>query len=229
MSKHETTKSQIPAEIEELWGEPALLSFEDPQIYRKLLLKFVADFKPADVVGWMRVKYIADQSWEIRRLRRLKAQLIERRIDDLRRQAVAEYVRDGKKVPPKISFTEFTTAGLVAEELRNYESFEALLVSAEVRLLALLREIERRRHGLASRLSEASDDIVDGEFNEIGPGRESARDTEAAQPAKSADHALAAAEAVEAPTKPDRAEAGAVDEDHRRGPNKEDNSTPDAA
>jgi hypothetical protein len=43
MSKCETAKSQIPADIEELWGEPALLSFEGPEIYRKLLPKIVAD------------------------------------------------------------------------------------------------------------------------------------------------------------------------------------------
>jgi hypothetical protein len=177
MSKRETTTSQIPAEVEELWGEPALLSFEDPEIYRKLMLKIVADVEPTDVVEWLWVKNLADHSWEVRRLRRLKVQLIERRIDELRRQTIAEYVRDGKKVPSKISFTEFTTAGLVVEELGNYERIEALLVSAEARRLALLREIARRRDSFGSRRAKTSD-FIDGEFNELGPDGESARDTE---------------------------------------------------
>jgi hypothetical protein len=228
MGKCQTTTSQIPAEIEELWGEPALLSIEDPEIYRKFLLKIVADVLPTDVIEWLWVKDVADHSWEIRRLRRLKVQLIELRLDGVRRQVIAEHVRDGKKVPQTISFTDLTTVGLVVEELGNYERIEALLVSAEARRLALLREIERRRDSFASRLRKTSD-VIDGEFNELGSDRESARDTATPQPAQTADHALAAAEAVETPMRSDCATAAAVEEDHRPGPNTEVDPTQDAA
>jgi hypothetical protein len=191
VSKCETAKSQIPADIEELWGEPALLSFEDPEIYRKLLLKLVADVKPSDVIERIWLRDIADHSWEIRRLRRFKVQLIERRQDEQRRQAIAEYVQAGQKVPQKITFTEFAILGLFVEQLDNYGRIDALLASAEARRLALLREIERRREHLASRLRKASDDIIDGEFKELGPDRESVGVTENSQPTETTDHGAA--------------------------------------
>jgi hypothetical protein len=124
-------------------------------------------------------------------LRRFKVQLIERRQDDLRRQMIAEYVRAGKKVPPNITFTEFTIVGLFVEELDNYGRIDALLASAEARLLALLREIGRRRESLASGLRKASDDIIDGEFKELGPDRKSVGDTENSQLTETTDHGAA--------------------------------------
>jgi hypothetical protein len=188
MSKCEAAESQILADIEELCGEPALLSFEDPEIYRKLLLKPVVDVKPSDVIERIWLRDIADHSWEIRRLRRFKVQLIERRQDDLRRQTIAEYVQAGEKIPPKITFTEFTIVGLFVEQLDNYGCIDALLASAEARLLALLREIGRRREHLASRLRKASNDIIDGEFKELAPDRESVGDAENSQPTQTTNH-----------------------------------------
>jgi hypothetical protein len=197
MSECETGKSQIPADIEELWGEPALLSFEDPEIYRKLLLKILADVKPTDAIEWMWLKDIADHSWEIRRLRRLKVHLIERRHDALRRQYIEQCTQAGKPVPDKILINEFTTAQFWVEELGSYERVDALLASAEGRLLALLREIGKRRESLASRLRKASDDVIDGEFKELGADRESVGDKENSQPTETTDHGAAGEAGVE--------------------------------
>ena len=66
----ETT--QIPADIEEMWGKPPLLRTEDPEAYRKLCLEVAKSVAPGDMIEWLWVKDICDLSWEIRRLRGFK-------------------------------------------------------------------------------------------------------------------------------------------------------------
>jgi hypothetical protein len=161
--------TQIPADIEEMWGAPPLLSSEDPEIYRKYLLRVARAVRPADIIEWLWLKDIVDYSWEVRRLRRIKCQLIERRHDQLRREVIAEHVRAGDPVPNKIAIGESTTVRFFVEELDNYERIDALLAAAEGRSIGLLREIERRRDGLAARLRKASEDIIDGDFTDPPP------------------------------------------------------------
>jgi hypothetical protein len=170
-----------------MWGAPALLSSEDSEIYRKYLLMVAQAVRPADIIEWLWLKDIVDYTWEVRRLRRIKSQLIERHHDQLRRELIERHVQAGKPVPKKITIGEFTTVGFFVEELDNYERIDALLAAAEGRLIALLREIDRRRDGLASRLRKASDDIVDGEFTEHHPGIE-AGDTQDQRTPEAADH-----------------------------------------
>jgi hypothetical protein len=164
--------TQIPADIEELWGTPPLLSSEDPDIYRKYILKVAQAVRPADLIEWLWLKDIADYTWEVRRLRRIKCQLIERRHEQVRKEFIEERVRAGKPVPKKITIGESTTVQIFIDELDNYQRIDALLAAAEGRSIALLREIERRRDGLAARLQKASDEIIDGDFTEHHPGAE---------------------------------------------------------
>ena len=63
----------VPAEIRALLGESPLLATEDPNRYYALLAKLALEVKPRDFVEWLWVKDIADLTWEIIRLRRIKA------------------------------------------------------------------------------------------------------------------------------------------------------------
>jgi hypothetical protein len=53
--------------------------------------------------------------------------------------------------------------------VNDYEQIDNILASMESRRNALIREVERRRESVASRLRKASDDAIDGEFTDARP------------------------------------------------------------
>ena len=63
----------VPAEIRDILGKPPLLATEDPNAYYTLLAKLAREEKPSGIVEWLWVKDIADHTWDIIRLRRIKA------------------------------------------------------------------------------------------------------------------------------------------------------------
>jgi hypothetical protein len=79
MSKELVSKqySQIPPEIREVLEKPFLLSTEDPKVYEKFELAFANSVQPADIFEWEWTRDMVDQKWEIRRLKKLKAELME--------------------------------------------------------------------------------------------------------------------------------------------------------
>src|SRR6266567_1916377 len=78
-SKSEVTKSapKIPPEIRALLGEPPLLISEDPGAYEFLLATFANAVRPTDPIEWIYVKDCVDLTWEIQRIRRAKAGIID--------------------------------------------------------------------------------------------------------------------------------------------------------
>jgi hypothetical protein len=73
--------ARIPASVKALWGKPPLLSHEDPQVYWRLAGSMSRDVEPTCVIEWFDVKNVVDLTWEIIRLRRFKALIIELRRD----------------------------------------------------------------------------------------------------------------------------------------------------
>jgi hypothetical protein len=69
--------TQIPADIAELWGKPPVLPTEDLKACEKLYLEIAKSVGPTDIIEWLWVKDIGDLSWEIRRLREFKVDLVE--------------------------------------------------------------------------------------------------------------------------------------------------------
>ena len=65
-----------PANFGDLLGPPPVISGEDPKEYAELLERILSDLKPRDFIETAFVRDIADHIWEVRRLRRLKAQLL---------------------------------------------------------------------------------------------------------------------------------------------------------
>jgi hypothetical protein len=83
MSKELTFKelSQIPADIQKMWGKPPVLSNEDLEAYNNLALAIANRVKPPDIIAWLYVKDTLDNTWETIQLRRYKVQLIEMKIN----------------------------------------------------------------------------------------------------------------------------------------------------
>jgi hypothetical protein len=173
-----------------LCGNPPLLSSEKPKDYESLFSHMADCVEPTDVVEWLWLKDLVDHTWEIRRLRRFKNQLIEIGLPspeskvDRYRQLVAdvrmkmhenhpERFAKPEEAPEKPKKRERKRPPSAADEVKSfrqcindYQTLDRLLISAEERRDALLREIERRRDGLGQRLRGASDDIIDAEFSE---------------------------------------------------------------
>jgi hypothetical protein len=185
----------IPADILSVFGNPPLLSTEDPQIYWGLLSRVAQDIGPKHAIEWIWVKDIVDLSWEIRRLRPFKALLIEQirseRISKIQydwgyvkipssifpeqeeyKWSQEEYERQLKKrKSPKLN-TERDSAMAFLGTIESYEKVDKLLASAELRRNILLREIQFYREGLAHLLQEASNKIIEAECKETAEAAE---------------------------------------------------------
>jgi len=66
-------ETHVPAKIHALLGKPPLLANEDLSHYDALLNELARAVKPKDIIEWLWVKDVADLTWDILRLRRIKA------------------------------------------------------------------------------------------------------------------------------------------------------------
>src|SRR4051794_40185103 len=70
-------QSPIPADILLMFGEPPLMAGEDRDAYSDILERFAEFVKPTDPAEWFWIKDVADHTWEIVKLRRMKILFIE--------------------------------------------------------------------------------------------------------------------------------------------------------
>jgi hypothetical protein len=135
--------TQIPASIEQIWGSPVLLRDEDGEAYKALWIDIANDIEPSGVVEWLWINDILELSWEIRRLRRFKREVIDRTWTG----TIGDYFEEG---------------------LASYRQLDVLESNAEARRNAVFREVEWRRSVLAGRMRKASDAIIDGHATQQG-------------------------------------------------------------
>jgi hypothetical protein len=158
--------SQFPAAIKKLWGPPSILPSEDPDAYWKLAWAMAQAVEPTNAIEWMYLKDIVDYAWEIRQLRRHKAQLT--RVEEMKFHASEK--PESREQSERYFATAVGEADLFLESLSSFEAINKLLEVAEGRRTAVLRELENYQRNLASRLRKASDDaIIEGEFTETDP------------------------------------------------------------
>jgi hypothetical protein len=196
---------KLPPRVRLLCGDPPVLSSEKRTDY-EILFSYIADYvKPTDPIEWLWLKDVVDHTWEIRRLRRFKYQLIEfgsprqdaetalphlpltgqndgieiglgfvSRLrlarDQLQKRRQEEAL--GKFRKPKRRPSEADAVQSLSQCINDYQTLDRLLISAEERRNAVLREIDRRRDGLAQRMRQASEDIIDAEFSEAAVAAE---------------------------------------------------------
>ena len=68
--------SKPPAGLAKLFNDPPLLGSESREEYEGLFTAIIDALKPQDAIAWLFVRDVTDLSWEIRRERRVKAQII---------------------------------------------------------------------------------------------------------------------------------------------------------
>ncbi len=186
----------IPEDILSLFGDPPVLSTENRKIYSDLLCRVAQAVKPKNMIEWMLIKDIVDLSWEIQRLRRYKSQLIERarrssldaiEIDEETAKLPPDqqpkpfpmllpelfpprppskvYKQHQKRKKTELHGERGSAIAFLAV-IENYERIDSLLISAELRRSAVLRDIQFYRESLAHLLRDASDRIIDAEYEE---------------------------------------------------------------
>ncbi len=76
-------------ELSEVFGEPALVGLEKREVYDGFLSLIASAIKPTDPIGWLLTKDVTDWSWEIRRERIIKVEIIKY----YQKEVVAELIK----------------------------------------------------------------------------------------------------------------------------------------
>jgi len=153
--------ASVPEEIKMLWGSPPILPSEDVEIYYLIAAQFARTVKPKDIIEWFWVRDILDLAWEIRRLRRFKADIIECKQVNC---DTPYFLPNGQRTEKRGQEAE--EARIFFENLEDFERIERMLAMLEVRRNKIISDIEGRRVDLAWQLRKASDNIIEGEFDE---------------------------------------------------------------
>src|SRR4030081_1543238 len=70
------SKYDIPADLVEFFADPPLLNNEDSAAYDKLRKGIIATIEPTNPFEWVLTLDLVDLAWEIRRLKKVKAELV---------------------------------------------------------------------------------------------------------------------------------------------------------
>jgi hypothetical protein len=157
-------------------GPATLVAGESSEAYDGLFERIRAVVEPADVLEEIWVRDVTDLAWEVSRLRRIKAHLMQacaheglaKALSHLRtgnnNYIIARRWFAGDAEAAQIVNSAFAAAGLTAdtvtaltlyERIDEIERIELMTMAAERRRDGMLRELERRRESLAARLQRA--------------------------------------------------------------------------
>lgn len=174
-------------------GPPALLAGEDAAGYEALRARIAATLAPADVLEEIWTRDVVDLVWEIFRLRRLKAALMQEAayqgLADVLRprhallpqpecQATATQWACGDRAASAVVDKALAKSGLSMDAVRartlalridDVERIDRMTMVAEGRRDTILRELERHRASTAQRLRRALGAAEDAEFEVIAP------------------------------------------------------------
>ena len=169
-----------------LFGPPPLFEGEDAAAYGELLAHVSGAVKPVDFLEQIWVRDVVELTWEILRMRRLRAELLK---SDTKaalfswmktKQASKILARWAARDPKAIAQVnkrlassgvtlERVTAAAWVGNIDTFERIDRMVTSAEARRNAALREIERHRTSIAETMRRASDDVLDAEFEDVAP------------------------------------------------------------
>jgi hypothetical protein len=185
-STKQTTATVSRAQAERLAD---LIPGEKLEDCEALHARVLAAVEPRDALEELWVEDVAVLTWEIKRLRRIKAGIIRTGMASALKpllQPAGDYlavsdlvdrwsIRDPaavRKVDEVLATMQLTMDDVAARamelKIRTVDTVNAMVMQAETRRKAALREIERRRDLLAARLRAAAA-IEDAEFEEVPP------------------------------------------------------------
>jgi hypothetical protein len=173
------------------FGPPPILPGEDAGAYEAMLAQVTKAVKPTCIIEQFWIRDIVDLTWEIIRLRGLKARLISDKVPDLLAVRLGSHVPqhsgvaaqklvrkwvagdpDAKaRVEKRLTSMNLTIDSVYGEALlKDFDSIERidqLIMVIERRRNAVCREIDRHRIACSRTLRDNVDEIKDAEFKEI--------------------------------------------------------------
>jgi hypothetical protein len=171
-----------------LLGPPSLIEGENAAAYGELLNRISAAVKPKDILEEIWVRDIVDLVWEALRWRRLKSdllaasthagleQVLKPLCGSLEAGRLAESWARNEAAGRKEMKRVLASAGLsmdavmaqtLALKISDIERIDRLVMAAEARRDATLREIERHRATLGQALRRETEQVEEGEFEEV--------------------------------------------------------------
>jgi len=172
-----------------LLGPRPLIDGEDGNNYDVILKRISADVAPADFVEEIWVRNVADLVWESVRLRRLKSQLLLAAAHEglarvltslldwtIARQLSRKWVAGDEEALGQVEqllgqaglTIDAAMAETLAARIDDVERIDRMVIIAEVRRDAVLREIRSRRLAFGQALCRASE-AIDAEFEDVAP------------------------------------------------------------
>jgi hypothetical protein len=190
MTAHPAPTKRSIQRRQQPFGAPPLFPGEDAAGYDELLERLSVAIKPKDFVEEMWVRDCADLTWETARMRRIKAALLTSAMlrqlknkfepDELLHDWAARDPDAVKEVDRLLALDGHTIDDLAAQvlsiEIERFERIDRMIMNAEARRNAALRELERHRATLAQALRQASESFVEAEFEDVKPARRQLRD-----------------------------------------------------
>lgn len=185
---------KLPKELEDFFDDPPLIGSERREDYFEFFFAIAGATNPTDAILWILVREFVDIMWELRRERRIKAQIIMSKQQLVQHNALypvmtrADFERakilnakgsessesslfKKKKVVPEESVkpSEVDAAFLpqvYVEYDRDIDAIDKRIENYLYRAYSVLREIERYSDSLARRFEMAASRIIDGEFSD---------------------------------------------------------------
>ena len=105
-SIHQDIFKDIPEDIRMIFEKPPLLKTENPAHYRQLVDQLIKAIEPVNVLDWLQLKDIADQSWEILRLQRFRGAIVDlacRRAIESVLRTLLPHVTNSSKVADEVT------------------------------------------------------------------------------------------------------------------------------
>jgi hypothetical protein len=181
----------------EIFGPPALVSGEEPAAYEELRARISAAVKPKDFLEEIWLRDVVDLTWDSLRMRRMKASLLSsgrfEALDGLMRpvlgfkgaESLSKELAAGESAAFDQANGHLSKMGLdmddilaraLAMRIDQFERIDRMIMNAEGRRNAALREVDRHRSSLAQALREASDEAIDAEFDDVPPQQQALLD-----------------------------------------------------
>jgi hypothetical protein len=169
-----------------------LLPGENQSDYLKIAGRIANVSRPTDAIEEFLVRDVIDLTWEIFRLRRIKAGILRASTragvytvldrvgyPDLERSELCDGWAAGDKNARREVSAILTKAGMTIDEvtaetfgheLDSLERIDRMLASAEARRNNALREIDRHRQSLGTAARRSINDIEDADFLDVETG-----------------------------------------------------------
>jgi hypothetical protein len=188
-----------PKELAFMFADPPLVGDERREDYDHFLTKIAEAVKPADNIIWLLVLDVTNLSWEIRRERKVKADIVRssqtdvvekylRLTDsgglgaimsafDIKSSKARQWFLDPQvrqEVDLLLAQNSYDSGLILAEAFvlgaDQIDAVDRRIASYELRRMMVLRQAEQRSEKIARQLDKASKEVMEGEFSEVSEG-----------------------------------------------------------